>query len=147
MEVRLLLKVATLLLYLFHNVINSIIFFETDCMTGKFGIGLSACLTYVLLTSGAPMRLVTKCPNSSVGFVADFVLDSDGNPAAQAQAQTNVSTDRHVSGTTIRMQLLVSEWPMNTERGRQLMDDGNIVEYDTIVSRGMIYHLMQFCLL
>ena len=96
-------------------------------MTGKFGVGLSACLTYVLLTSGAPMRLVTKCPDSPVGFVADFILDSDGNPAAQAQAQTNVPTERHVSGTTIRMQLLVSEWPMNTERGRLLIDDGKIV--------------------
>eukprot|EP01035_Chromulina_nebulosa_P026408 gene26408-34568_t len=97
---------------------------EIVCMTGKFGVGLSACLTYVLLTSGAPMRLVTKCSNSSVGFVADFVLDSEGNPAAQAQAQTNVSADRHVSGTTIRMQLPVSEWPMNTRRGKQLIDDG-----------------------
>ena len=95
-------------------------------MTGKFGVGLSACLTYVLLTSGAPMRLVTKCSNSSVGFVADFVLDSEGNPAAQAQAQTNVSADRNVSGTTIRMQLPVSEWPMNTRRGKQLIDDGKI---------------------
>ena len=81
-------------------------------MTGKFGVGLSACLTYALLTSGVPMRIVSKTRVNDFGLAADFTIDSRGKP--QALQERSGRFDGVFNGTIVRVQFPIDEFPRNT---------------------------------
>ena len=75
--------------------------------TGRFGVGLSTCLVYSLVSCGAPMRLVTKCKGADCATVADYTLDGTGRPVC-AQSRSIDTPGGFPSGTKVRVVLPLS---------------------------------------
>mmetsp|Transcript_32248 Transcript_32248/g.46527 ORF Transcript_32248/g.46527 Transcript_32248/m.46527 type:complete len:91 (-) Transcript_32248:33-305(-) len=71
---------------------------------------------------GAPMRIVSKCHDSTFATVADFSLDANGNPRSLAQKDCHMENFR--CGTRVRLQLPVQEYSCSPEMMAQLLSRG-----------------------
>lgn len=71
---------------------------DTVHTTGRFGVGLSTCLIYSLVHCNYPLRIISKTSTDTFCTVADFTLDSNGNPNMIQSEQHTVDL---ISGTKI----------------------------------------------
>lgn len=70
--------------------------------TGKFGVGISACLMYSWMRTSQPMRIVSKCLETGCVVAADYKFNFDaGKPIV---LQKNESAPLHMlSGTKVTL--------------------------------------------
>ena len=75
--------------------------------TGKFGVGLSACLLYSILNTLRPMRIVSKVSNTVSSIIADFSFNfTKAEPEVLQRNEILMSNaNSQLSGTKIKLHL------------------------------------------
>lgn len=97
--------------------------------TGKFGLGLSACLLYSSICTGETMKVLSKTPSSSNSTYAEFSYDvATGAPVVIQRAELNMQI---ASGTKISICLPWIEDSASKHENKRCFSSACQVEEDT----------------